>query len=337
MRSRRLSSGWFLVLTLLAASASFAAEPASRAPALETRVAQLVRSFPGTVGVYARNLETNQEVGVNADELFPMASVYKVAIMVQVFREADAGRLSLDERMEMGEAQRRLGSGLLTYMAAGLRPTVRDLVLLMITISDNEATDILLERVGAANVTATLRALGLQDMRVDRPTAGLIGDWLSYAHEDFRGKSPAFLLANEKFFERITPERQEQANRAFVQDRRDVSSPRAMAELLAKIYGGEAASKKSCQEMLEILGRQQFRQRIPRELPAGARVAHKTGTIGYSVNDAGILTIGKQHVAVAIFTLKANTSVTSGEAEARIGAIARTIYDYFSYTAPPAE
>jgi beta-lactamase class A len=328
---------WLAVVGLVV-SALAAPAAAGELAALQRQVEQLARSFPGTVGVYARNLETGEEVAANADQLFPMASVYKIPILVELFRQADAGRFSLDERVTLTDAERTLGSGLLTYMSAGLQPTLRDLALLMIVVSDNEATDILLKRVGAANVTATMRALGVAQIRVDRTTAELITDWLGYAHEELRGKSPAFLLANPDYTAaRMTPERMEQASRAFVEDRRDVASPRAMAELVAKIVRGEAASAAACQEMMQILNQQQFRQRLPRLLPPGVRAAHKTGTIGYTTNDAGVIYVGTQPVVLAVFTLRANNSVLTREAEERIGQIARAVFDYFAYTrTPPA-
>src|SRR5215813_7032655 len=132
---------------------------------LRGRLAEIAASFPGKVGVLVRNVETGVETGVNADEQFPMASTYKVAIMAQVFREADAGRIKLDERVTLTAADARLGSGLLPYFSPGLSPTIHDLLLLMITVSDNVATDILLKRVGAKKVTAMLRQLGIEGMR----------------------------------------------------------------------------------------------------------------------------------------------------------------------------
>jgi len=79
---------------------------------LQSHVTELALSFPGTIGVYARNIETGAEVSYKSDDKFPMASVYKIAIMVQVFREVDAGRLNLTDRIDLTEADRRLGSGL---------------------------------------------------------------------------------------------------------------------------------------------------------------------------------------------------------------------------------
>src|SRR5215469_12292977 len=135
---------------------------------LRERLTKIAASFPGKVGIFVLNIETGAEAGVNADDQFPMASTYKVAIMVQVFREAEAGRLSLTQRVTLGPSDRRLGSGLFPYMDTGLAPTIHDLILLMITVSDNEATDLLLKMVGAKNVTALLRRLDIDGMRVDR-------------------------------------------------------------------------------------------------------------------------------------------------------------------------
>src|SRR5690242_4296447 len=163
----RMSALLLLVNLLLFPTARGQVSAPQPPTVLRERLAKIATSFPGKVAIFVRNIETGEEAGVSPDEQFPMASTYKVAIMVQVFREAEAGHLSLTERVPLSEADRRLGSGLLPYVTSGLNPTIHDLVLLMITLSDNEATDLLLKRVGARNVTAMLRQLAIQDMRVD--------------------------------------------------------------------------------------------------------------------------------------------------------------------------
>jgi beta-lactamase class A len=298
---------------------------------LRERLTTIAASFPGKVGIFVRNIETGEEVGVNPDDQFPMASTYKVAVMVQVFREAEAGRLSLIERVPLSEADRRLGSGLLPYIAPGLNPTIHDLVLLMITLSDNEATDLLLKRVGAKNVTAMLRQLGIQGMRVDRSTQELIGDWLTSANPSLRGVSGAELFALPERLTSLTRDQTERADRAFVDDPRDHTSPKAMADLLTKIFHAQAASEKSCKDMLEIMQQQQLRTRIHRYLE-NATVASKNGTIGYVTNDVGIVSANKHHFVVSVYTLKANSSVTTEQAEDLIGGIARVAYNYFEDT-----
>jgi beta-lactamase class A len=305
---------------------------AAHAGVLEQRLQGLTSEFPGKVGIFVRNVETGAEVSIHADEMFPMASTYKVAIMTQVFREVEAGRMSLDERVTLTESDRRPGSGLFVFMRPGLNPTIHDLLLLMITVSDNTATDLLLKRVGAANVTAMLRQLGIRDFRVDRSTEQIIGDWLGAADSRLRGVTAAQMLAKPEQFGALTPEQLDSAARTFADDPRDHTSPRAMGDLLTKIVKNEAASAKSCQDMLEIMTEQQLRGRIPRYLEAVSS-ATKSGTIGPVTNDVGVINVGKGHVVLSVYTLKANAGVRTELAEQFIAHVARTVYDYSEDTA----
>ena len=105
-------------------------------------VAAIAASLGGTVGVAARNLASGAEVHIAADDLFPMASCFKIPVMVEVMRRVDAGSLRLDDRVTLTEADKSPGSTLI-HCHEGLRPSVRDLLYLMITLSDNTATDML--------------------------------------------------------------------------------------------------------------------------------------------------------------------------------------------------
>jgi beta-lactamase class A len=313
----------------LALAAAAAAQ--RNTPVLQQRLAAIAAGYPGKVGIFVRNIETGEETGLAADDQFPMASTYKVAIMTEVFRQAEAGRFSLTDRVTLADGDRALGSGLFSYMSPGLNPTIHDLLLLMITVSDNEATDLLLKRVGAKNVTATLRQLGIEDMRVDRTTEELINNWLAAANPALRGVSGAELMAHPEKVGEISREQTEQADRAFVNDPRDHSSPKAMAELLTKIVRNQAASEKSCKDMLTIMAEQQLRTRMHRYLE-NVPIASKSGTIGYTVNDVGIVTAGKNHIVFSAYTLKGSEAVSSEQAEELIGRLARATYNYFQDT-----
>jgi beta-lactamase class A len=328
MNSRQVSVALCVVLGSLLPVVSYGQRSANRSEVLQKRLEEVAASFPGKVGIFIRNMETGAEAGVNANDQFPMASTYKVAIMTQVFREAEAGRLSLTQRVTLGPGDRRLGSGLLPYMDNGLNPTIHDLLLLMITVSDNEATDLLLKMVGAKNVTAMLRQLGIDGMRVDRSTEEIIGSYLEAADPKFRGVSGAELAAHPEKFPAMTAEATERADKAIVEDPRDHASPRAMAELLTKIVKNQAASEKSCADMLGIMQAQQLRTRIQRYLE-NVPTATKNGTIGYATNDVGVVYLGKQHIVVSIYTLKGSAAVSTEQAEERIGRLARIAYDYF--------
>ncbi len=265
---------------------------------LRARIERLADEFPGRVGVYARALGTGETIEINADEAFPMASVAKIPILVQFFREVDAGRLDPTERIELTKADRVAGSGLLRHTTPGLAPSLGDLALFMIAISDNEAADALLARLGPDAVTQTMGGMGLSSIRVDRPIRRLIRDYLI------------------------------QGGDRFTVDPRDHATPRAMGELLAAIENSEAASAVSCRRMLDMLHLQIYRDRIPRYL-TGVRIAHKTGSIGPVANDSGIIEAGGQAVVLSVFTVRGDSAVSDHVAAECIGNIAREVFEYF--------
>lgn len=295
-----------LVLAVMISATSDAANIAK----LKQEIEKITRTYPGDIGVATKHIETNEVVGVNASELYPMASTYKVGIMVEVFKQIEAGKFSIKDRIEFLEKNRAAGSGLLTHFDAGLNPTIHDLVLLMMSVSDNAATDLLLDRVGAANVTKTLREAGLTRIRVDRPTRQIIGDY-NAIRQAFR------------------PDQSLEAAAKFESSGKDVTTPADMTELLAKIYKGEIVSKGSCEQMIAILRNNQIRTRLQRHLPDGAQLYSKYGSIGLSLNDVGIMYLGDQHIAISVY-LK-NNRADRYLAEDVIGRIARAVYDYYNY------
>src|SRR5689334_3313976 len=113
---------------------------------LRKRIGSIVDWVDGRMGVAVHDVTTGEEIGVSADELFPMASVCKTPILVEAHRRVEAGTLSLTKRISITRATRTAGSGLLNYFDEGLRPTVGDLLLLMIVVSDNAATDLIIQQ-----------------------------------------------------------------------------------------------------------------------------------------------------------------------------------------------
>jgi beta-lactamase class A len=328
--NRRHALYALLLLCLLALTAlgqePQAARASSQLARLQARLQEMAAAFPGTMGIAVRDLKTGEEVSINGDRPFPMASVYKVPIMVEVFRQIEAQKFALDDRIELGDEQRTLGSGVLTLMSNGLKPAIKDLITLMIILSDNQATDILLKKVGAENVTATMRSLGLNNLRVDRTTFELIRDYIATMDESVRGKTYQEIIAAPRT-RQVAPEIQAKADGAFARVMKDVSSPREMALLLEKIYQGKAANQESCRMMMTILGQQQFNQRLPRYLPDSARMAHKTGTIGSTTNDAGVMFVRGHAIALVVFTV--DKRAARGEVEEQMGRVARAVYDFF--------
>ena len=323
-----------------------AALPAQEAPSADKRNDQLEQRLnaalvktSGTWGVSIKHVERKEFVGVRADEKFQMASVFKVPVLVELFQQVKDGKVSLDERVEWRNPELYFGSGLLVTLEPGLRPTVRDLATLMITISDNAATDLLCAKLGVANITVRMRALGLAKTSVDGGTRELILQALGLRGEAYRNVTTATI--RDVPWDRIADEVAQNRKR-FLEECPNCTTPAEMTLLLEKIVTGQAADKDATDQMLRILSRQQFNQRLPRWVPG--RFDHKTGTLNapvWVVNDAGILYLpGGEHVIISVFSRGAEQTLTPlalkvavANAEERIGEIAKIVYEY--YTAQP--
>ena len=302
---------------------------------LRRKIESLATGFAGKMGVAVRNVETGEEIGIHEREFFPMASVCKIPILVETYRQADAGILSLDERIEITEDSRTPGSGLLNFCNTGLKPTLRDLTLLMIVVSDNAATDLILERIGGpAAVTQSMRNLGLTDIRLDRGINDLISDISVamdplFADKSYQEIEKLYLERPELISRMREPERIGMGMRKATCDK-DIATPLDINRLCARIARNECASPSSCLEILKTLERQQLRTRLPRELPTYTKVCHKTGTLGSGAvsNDSGLIYVGEKPIAVTVLSKEI-------QQEARltntvIAEIGRAVYDYFS-------
>src|SRR5438876_1416164 len=236
----------------------------SPAPSLRAQTeARIAQTAARAVGLYYRDLTTGDSLTVGAAARFHAASTMKLPVMIQLFRDRDAGRLSLDDSLTVTNTFRSIVDSLpyqldLTddsdsslYKRVGQRISIRGLIELMETVSSNLATNLLVTRVGAPRANATARALGADSILVLRGV------------ED--GKAYRAGLNN-------------------------TTTARDLGVLVAAIAENRAASPGSCREMLAILGRQQFNEGVPAGLPAGTRVYHKTGWIDQVVyHDAALV------------------------------------------------
>src|SRR5215208_8092523 len=136
---------------------------------MERALDVIVAQAGGEVALAAMNLTTGEEIARNGDRSMPTASVFKLPLLVEVFRQAEAGALDLDERVTLRAEDVVMGSGILRDFGPGLQPTLRDLAMMMVIVSDNSATNLLLDRVGGPRqVNATMRDLGLPSIVVHR-------------------------------------------------------------------------------------------------------------------------------------------------------------------------
>jgi len=300
---------------------------------LERQLQNLMRSISGEIGVAIKHLESGQELLINGETLFPMASVFKIPVLVEVLAQVKEGKFSLDDEVNIEKKDQHLGSGILSDLVApGVKLSIRNLIQLMMMVSDNSATDILLDKVGVENVNRRLASFGIKGLTVNRSCQELIMDFLGLDYEKYKDLPLDALTAElEKAPER-NREAHERAVVEFSRDERDQSTPQALLFLLEKIFRQEILDPSSCDLILEIMRHcQTGESRIKGELPPGTQVAHKTGTIAGTVNDCGIIYLpdGQGHVILVV--LSKNYIGKTSEMESIIAKIARFVYDFFYF------
>lgn len=305
---RRLAAG------LAGAAALLAALPPAAAGFDEGRLAARIGAIaaaaaPARLGVALVDLDDGALWSWRGGEPFPMQSVYKLPIALAAFDGVDRGALRLDQEVAIGRAELSIAwSPIARAFTGGPRTyTLLQLLEHALQLSDNTASDVLLQLVGGpAAVTALLRRHGIEGMRVDRPERELQTD--ARGLPPFRpewSQGPALAAAVAA----LPQARRREALRAYLADPRDTATPEATARLLARLGRGELLSAASTAALLGILdGTRTGAERLKAGVPPGARVAHKTGTaadvlgIGPAVNDVGIVTLpGGRRIAVAVY------------------------------------
>jgi beta-lactamase class A len=308
------------------ANASHAAGPTQ----LEAEISRLAQGAGGVAGVAAWMLDgKGPRVLVNSGERFPMASTYKIAIAGAVLAAVDDGRLRLD-RMVAIEPADLVPSEVIAerFVHPGVSLSVHNLLEVMLTESDNTATDVLMRLAGGPQaVTDWVRRQGVTDLRVDRDTAGIVREFFALPPGPLEEAFDAALEKDPKLEEKgALP------NPSFDDDPRDTATPAAMAELLTRIFIGSALSPESTRALVESMERcRTGSARLLGRLPLGTVVAHKTGTIGGSVNDVGVVTLpaGEGKLVIAVFIKKSDRPVE--DRERAIADIARSVRDYYLF------
>jgi beta-lactamase class A len=260
-------------------------------PTLRTRVEQAIRDGNAAIGVAIRHIESGEEVMIGADTPVPLASVVKIPVLVEAYRQLAKGQFKLGDRWLLEPRYKALGSGILTQFDDGLEPTVKDLLTLMIIISDNTATDIVMDRLGIESINNYMHQLGLHHTYVARTLHDIFADMLPSADPG----QDRYALAR---WEAEHGVRQDGFSYSLGPDN-NVSTPREMTRLVEMIFKAELLTREACDSMLEMMLKQQLNDRLPRFLPPGTRIAHKTGTFKGVRNDCGIIYVSDQsHVAV---------------------------------------
>lgn len=285
------------------------------------------------IGLVATQIETGETIAINGDVPFPMASVFKIPILVTAFSQIEQGISSLNNRITLENAYKSPGSGILPFFEMGLTPTWRDLLTLMIIISDNTATDIIVEQLGGPEVVESyLHQIGLNDIYFKMNCKDLLGTVFPEEAKDVSSEELEALIIEKGI--------NHDAVAFSLNSDNNVSTARAMSQLVTMIFKDEIVSQDSRKTMLDILLQQQFNDRLPRFLPPSIKCAHKTGTIWGIRNDSGIYYISDDnHVAITLFThwdyeavwLQTEAELARiFEIETAMGQIGRLVFDHFN-------
>lgn len=263
---------------------------------LQEKIEEILKNVEGHFAVAIKDLGSDEELMINADEPFVAASIIKVPIMVEVFKQAHFGMFSLEDTITLTQEDQVPGAGILHELTPGLKLPIRDLVKMMIVQSDNTAANMLIDLVGAENVTQTMKEMGLQD------TVLL---W-----------KLQIVPANRQGYNHLTA--------------------RDMTRLFTLMANSQVVSWRACDLMIDILKRQQLNNLLPAYLPlevdepVGAlpivQMAHKTGEITGVRHDSGI--IYHRNGAFAI-TVLSKDLLDEKAGERALAEIGKAAYEYF--------
>jgi|SRR5579864_811909 len=287
---------------LTAALALSQPQPQKPLDRLKSNIERITKSVNAKWGIYMKCLENGDEIALDADEPMETMSVIKIPLMVEAFRQIEAGKFLLTDRVTLADEMKRPGTGVIRSLDAGANLTIKDLLTLMIIVSDNTATDLMYGKVGGPEaVNRLMDSYGLKSIHA--ASTGKV--WF----DALRAAGSA-----EKFYtEGKTP---------F-----GLSSPRDLGKLLEKIKRGEAVSQPASERMLGILRGQVYSSRLPKYI-TGFRVPHKTGDfLPYVGNDVGVLESQRHNIVLCVFT--SHHFGVGAELEDAIGRIGELVANYY--------
>ena len=256
---------------------------------MEDSVHMIVRETDAVVGVAILDLTDQRAFYLNADAIYPTASTIKIAVLAELYRQHERGSGAKLGDLYTVNAKDGVGTeGILQSMSAGVsRITNRDLALLMVSLSDNSATNVLIDRVGMDNVNSWLSQLGLERTRLRRHMLDV---------------------------------------KAAQEGRENTSTPRELVTMLRAIHEGRVFGKATTEEFFRMLSTQKSSY-IPRHLPADLMIANKPGNLDAVRNDAGIIFVPGRPFAIAVMTTFATDGVEAEESIGRIAQAAWSYFE----------
>jgi beta-lactamase class A len=271
---------------------------------VQASIERTTKSINATWGIYVKSLETGEEIAIDADRQMETMSTIKIPLMIEAIEQIKAGKFKLTDKYTFVQADSQPGTGTIQRLDPGAVMTVKDLITMMIIVSDNTATEVLYRMVGGTDaVNKRMDAMGLSKTRA----MNIPSKWF-----------PALNAAASRD--------------QFARDGKypfGLTTPREMGRLLEMMERGTLVDKESSSLMLRIMRGQLYRTRIPRYI-TGFQIPHKTGDfLPYVGDDVGVLEAPGKTIVISVYT---GNHFGSGEVlENTIGLVAKDVADYFTY------
>jgi beta-lactamase class A len=255
---------------------------------LEKSVLDVDRSLDGVMGVAIEDLTDGHRFVLHADDVFPQASSIKICVLAELYRQSQAGKLKLTDLYTVNAGDLVQDSDIMGGLTPGVtRITLRDLATMMVAVSDNSATNVLIDRVGMDNVNAFLKAQGLAETRLRRKMMDV---------------------------------------KAAAEGRENISTPSEMLRLLKSIYRGEVLNKEMTDDFFKVLSTHKDSW-IPRELPDGLKIANKPGALEGVRNDSGVVFVDKRPYVICVMTTYLRNERDGEEAISKVSLAAWRMFD----------
>lgn len=290
--------------------------------AAESAIEKVLRDVNATGQVHVTNIDNGYEWGKGSDELVVTASVFKVPVLIELCRQASVGRLKLTDRLSIAADFMRTGGGTgLSLMLDDVELSLRDLAYLMMSVSDNRATDIIMDVLGLDAINGTIARFGLINTVVTDDCRGLFASAAEDLGEDFTDE---LLHSNDPVMQsRIAGLRILDASQTCH------STPRETSALFAALWRDEVIGPIAAAEARRILGEQAWVHRLTTGFPdPTTRISAKTGTLAFVRNEAGVVEYPDgERYAVSVFLRTSDSSPRNSAADTAIGTLARLAVD----------
>ncbi|MGO4806834.1 serine hydrolase [Arthrobacter sp. 2MCAF15] len=277
--------------------------------------------------VHAIDIDTGIEIGLDADNPVITASVFKVLVLVELCRQYTTGQRTPTDRISLASDDRRtIGGTGLSAMLDDVELSLRDLSFLMMSVSDNRATDVIVDLLGYDAINETIKRFGLEHTTVLTDCAGL------FATMDKDLGMPMEVLAAAAAVSPLSAQQREQLRsiRAANPELTDCTTPREMTTMLAAIWRDEVIGEEASAEVRRIMGQQAWPHRLTSGFPSSdVKVSGKTGTLIFARSEVGVVEFPDGgRFAVGVFLREPTEDLRNPDADRVIGTVARLAVDY---------